>query len=158
MWAQTKHCVHQDSGERNIDPSRGSQTCLWVSRSSLWRCWSTVASCGVRDTGYNRGAVAHAGISPFKRGCHYHHHSYHSLAWSQTIGRENSHTHQQKIELKINWAWSHPQEQDQDSTTASPSHQESSTSLLSLSIRGQTEWKSQSQKTNQTNHLDHSLL
>ena len=36
-------------------------------------------------------------------------------------------------------------------------HQESSTSFLSLSIRGQTEWKSQSQKTNQSNHMDHSL-
>ena len=30
------------------------------------------------------------------------------------------------------------------------------TSLLSLSFRGQTEWKPQLQKTNQTVHLDHS--
>ena len=29
--------------------------------------------------------------------------------------------------------------------------------LLSLFIRGQTEWKAQSQKPNQTNHMDHSL-
>ena len=29
---------------------------------------------------------------------------------------------------------------------------------LSFSIRGQTDWKPQSQKTNQSNHMDHSLL
>ena len=38
------------------------------------------------------------------------------------------------------------------------SHQEASTSLLSLSTRGQTERKPQSQRTNQTDHMDHSLV
>ena len=32
------------------------------------------------------------------------------------------------------------------------------TSLLSLSIRGQTEWKPQSQETNQNDHVDHSIV
>ena len=36
--------------------------------------------------------------------------------------------------------------------------QEASVSLLFLSIRGQLEWKPQSQKTNQTDHMDHSLV
>ena len=49
-------------------------------------------------------------------------------------------------------------EQNPDFPTASPSHQEASTSLLSLSIRGQTEWKPQSQKTNQTDHMDPSFV
>ena len=40
--------------------------------------------------------------------------------------------------LKIYWAW--PSKQDPDSPTAYPSHQNASISLLSLSIRGQTEW------------------
>ena len=31
-------------------------------------------------------------------------------------------------------------------------------SVLSLALRGQTEWKPQSQKTNQTDHVDHSLV
>ena len=31
-------------------------------------------------------------------------------------------------------------------------------SLLSFSIRGQTEWKPQSQKTDQSDHMDHSLV
>ena len=37
------------------------------------------------------------------------------------------------------------------------SQQEASISLLSFSIRGQKEWKPQSQKTNQTDHMEHSL-
>ena len=37
-------------------------------------------------------------------------------------------------------------------------HQEASISLLCFSIRGQTEWKPQSQKTNQTDHMEHSLV
>ena len=32
-----------------------------------------------------------------------------------------------------------------------------SISLLSFSIRGQTDWKQQSQKTNQSDYTDHSL-
>ena len=38
------------------------------------------------------------------------------------------------------------------------SHQEASISLLPQFIRGQTEWKPQSQKTNQSDHMDHSLV
>ena len=36
--------------------------------------------------------------------------------------------------------------------------QEASISLLFLSIRGQTEWKPQSQKTKQTDYMDHSFV
>ena len=39
-----------------------------------------------------------------------------------------------------------------------PMIQEASTSLLTSSIRGQTEWKPQSQKINQTDHVNHSLV
>ena len=46
--------------------------------------------------------------------------------------------------------------------TVSPSvclsPQEASISLLSFSNRGQTDWKPQSQKTNQSDHMDHSLV
>ena len=55
-------------------------------------------------------------------------------------------------------AWPCPTEQDPVSPTVSLSQQEAYISLLSLSIRGQTEWKLQSQKTNQTNHIDHGLV
>ena len=51
-----------------------------------------------------------------------------------------------------------PSEQDPVSSRVSLSHQESSISLLSLYIREQTEWKLQSQKTNQTDHMDHTLV
>ena len=44
------------------------------------------------------------------------------------------------------------------SFSLSLSHQETSISLLSFTIRGQTDWKQQSQETNQSNHMDHSLF
>ena len=49
-------------------------------------------------------------------------------------------------------------EQDPVPHTVSLSHQEASTSVLTLSIRGQIEWKQQSQKTNQSDHMDKSLV
>ena len=73
-------------------------------------------------------------------------------------GREHSPTHQQKKWIKDLLSMSLPSEQDPDSPTDSPSHQEASTSLISLSIRGQTEWKPQLQKTSQTDHMGHSLV
>ena len=79
---------------------------------------------------------------------------HHSLASGQITGREHSPAHQQKIGLKIYWAWPHPSEQNPVSPSVSLSHEETSISLLSFSIRGHTEWKPQSQKTNQTDHTD----
>ena len=43
-------------------------------------------------------------------------------------------------------------------TNSQCSHQEASTSLLSSTIRVQTEWKPQSQKTDQTDHTDENLV
>ena len=48
--------------------------------------------------------------------------------------------------LKIYWAWPRPTEQDPVSPSVRLCHQEVSISLLSFPIRGQTEWKPQSQK------------
>ena len=67
-------------------------------------------------------------------------------------------SHQEKIGLNFYWAWSCTSNHDPVSPTVSISHLEISISLLSLFIRGQKEWKPQSQKTNQTDHMDHSLV
>ena len=91
-----------------------------------------------------------AGISPLEGGHHYCHYLHQSLASDQTTGREHSRTHQQKIGLKIYWACPCPPEQYPVFPAASPSHQKGSTNLLASSIRGQTEWKLQSQETNQS--------
>ena len=150
--AQTKPCVHQDPGERSSDPTidwlRLACECPGVSSGGVGR-WPA-AGLGALS------AAVHAGT--FWRRWHYLHHLHHSLVSSQTTGREHSPTHQQKIGLKIYWAWPRPSEQDPVSPTVSLSHQEASVNLLSLSVRGQTEWKPQSQKTNQTDHMDHSLV
>ena len=51
-----------------------------------------------------------------------------------------------------------PIKQDPVSHSVSLSHQEASISLLSFSIREQIDWKPQSKKTNQSDHMDHSLV
>ena len=70
----------------------------------------------------------------------------------QITGEEHSPTHQQEIGVKVYW------EQDPVFPLVSLSHQEASISFLSFTIRGQIEGKSQSQKTNQIDHMDHSLV
>ena len=97
-------------------------------------------------------------VGPFEGGGLHLHCLHYSLALGQTTGREHSHTHQQKNGLKIYWEWPHPSKKDPISPTVSLFHQEASISLLSLLIRGQTEWKSQSQKINQTDPMGHSLV
>ena len=132
---------------------------VWVFGSLWHRYGLTVACFGVRVTDYKQSwEVWGAGISPFEGGRHYCHYPHHSLATGETTGREHSPTHQQKIGLKTYWKWPCPPEQDPVFPTASPSHQEACTSFLSSSIRGQTEWKPQSQNTNQTDHRDHNLV
>ena len=51
---------------------------------------------------------------------------------------------------QLNWAWPHPSEQDPVSPSVSLPHQEAFIRLLFFSIRGQTDWKASSQKTNQS--------
>ena len=97
-------------------------------------------------------------MGPFEGGHHYLHYLHHHLVSSHTTGREHSPTQQQKIGLKIYRALPCPSEQHPVSPSISLYHQEVSMSLLSFSIRGQTEWKPQSQKTNQSDHMDHSLI
>ena len=159
--AQTKPCVYQDPGERINDLIRDwarlACVCLRVSVRGVGGQWPTGAGRCQGPWLQQSWEAQLARLSPFEWDCSYCHYSYHSLASGQTTGREHSPTHQQKIGLKIYWAWPCPLEQDPVFPTASPSHQEASSSLLSSSIRGQTEWKPQSQQTNQTNHLDHSL-
>ena len=58
-----------------------------------------------------------------------------------------------KIGLKIYKTWTHPSEQDPVSPSVILFDQEVSISRLSSFIKGQTEWKPQSQKTNQTDHM-----
>ena len=60
---------------------------------------------------------------------------------------------EQTIRLKIYWAWLCPAEQDPVLPTAIPSHQEARTT-----IPQPPEWKPQSQKTNQNDHMNHSLV
>ena len=84
--------------------------------SSLWQwCGSAVACCRVGGTDW--GSVC---TQSFVVCCHYLHYLHHSLASSQTTGREYSPTHRQKIGLKIYWTWPCPSEQDPVPHSVSP--------------------------------------
>ena len=78
------------------------------------------------------------------------------LNWTE-LNENNGDLLQKKIGLKFFWAWSLLSEQDLVFPSVSLFHQEASISLLSFSIWGQTDWKTQSQKTNQSNHMYHGL-
>ena len=147
------------SGLRRKEQWPHKRLSLWVSSSLQQRRGSTVACCEVSGTEYNSpgslGACWHksfwrrtaiAAITP-------------TIVWPQAKlqgGEEFYPSTENWIKDLLSMA--PPIRARPDSPTVSPSHQEASTSLLSLSIRGQTEWKPQSQKTNQTDHMDHSLV
>ena len=116
-----------------VTPQRLTQTFPWVSRSLWWRHGSVVACCMVE------GTECSSCTGPFEGAHHYLHYLHISLASGQITGREHSPTHQQKIGLKM----ALPITQDPVSPSVSLCHQEASMSLLSLSIRGQKEWKPQ---------------
>ena len=82
-----------------------------------------------------------------------------TIVWSQ-VKKRREHRPCPSIE---NWitdllGMAHPSEQDPVSPSVNFSHQKVSISLLSISFSGQTERKPQSQKTNQTDHMDHSSI
>ena len=133
-----------------------SQFCLWVFGSLQRRTGSTEALLQGQGYWQQQSWEAYlAGISPFGGDCHYH---YYSSISGQITGRKHNPTHQQKIGLKIYWAWPCPPEQDPVFPIANSSHQETCRSLFPSYIRGQTEWKLPSQKTNQNDHMDHSFV
>ena len=109
--------------------------------------WPAAESGALNTT--DLGATGHVDMSPFEGDHCYCHCLYYNLALDWTTGKEQRPTHQHKIDLKHHWGWLCPSDQEPDSPRASPSHPEASKSLLSLSVRKQTEWKLQLQKTNQ---------
>ena len=128
---------------------RLTQSCPWGSRSLQRRHGSAVVHCMVGGT-----ECSSEWMGPFEGGRHYLHYLHHSLASGQITEREDSPAHQQKIGLKIYWAWPCPSEQDPVSPSVSVSHQEGSIRLLYFSIRGQTDWKPQSQKKHEYNGIE----
>ena len=125
---------------------------LWVSRSLQWRRGSTVDCRRVRSAEYNSACT-----SPFEWGRHYLYYPY------QFGLRSNNREGTQPCSSTENWIKDLLSMAPPIRTRPSFPHShclpsEASLSLLPLPVRGQTEWKPQSQKTNQTDHMDHSLV
>ena len=143
LGGHKQNLMHRDPGERSSDPTgdrpRLACECPGVSSGGVGWWWPatqwralTVAVC----------------LGPLEGG-YYLHYIHHGLLSGQITGREHSPTYQQIIGLKIYWAWPRPSEQDPVSPTVSLWNQDASINLLFSSLRGQTEWNLQSQKTNQ---------
>ena len=132
-----------------------SPTCLWVSRSLCGGvCWQgpAVGSGARLQQSWDRSMLEQALLKEVT-----------ITAITPTIVWPNYREGTQPHPSAENWvkdllSMTLPTRARPSFPTASPSHQGASTSLLSLSIKGQTEWKPQSQKTNQTDHMDHSLV
>ena len=114
---------------------RQYQTFLSGSRSLWWRHGLAVVCSRVGDTGHGSAYTGH-----FEGDTHYLHCLHHSVGSGQTPEWEH---------LPINRKLGKKEKKK---------NSEAAISLLSLYIRGQTEWKWQPQKTNQTYHMDHSLV
>ena len=146
--------MHQDPGERRSDPTRDwprlAHECPGVSSRGLGRQWPAAGS-GPLSEAVRAWDLLKEVATIFITS---------TIVWPQVKQqRENT-------ALPIN------RKLDEIFTEHGPAHQNKNQSslqslspirklplsLLTLSIRGQTEWKPQSQKTNQTDLMDHSLV
>ena len=128
---------------------RLTQTCPWLSRSIRGRHGSVVGCCRAGGT-----ECSSACMGPFEWGQHYLQTS--TIVWPQVNNREGTHLHPStKIGLKIYWSWPCPSEKDPDSPSVSLCHQEASINLLHQRA---DRLKTASQKTNQSDHMDDSLV
>ena len=148
--AQTEPCVHQDPGERSSDPTRDwprlACECPGVSGGGVGRQWPA-AGLGTLSVAVCAWALLNEVAIIFNAA---------TIVWPQVKQqRGNTALPINKIWLKIYWAWPI---RTRPSFPLSLSHQEASISLLSFSSRGQIEWKPQSQKTKQSDHMNHSLV
>ena len=156
---QTEPCVHQDPGERSSDSTRDTPRlackCPGVSSRGVGQQWPATGSGALSVAVPTWDLLKEVTIIFITS----------TRVWPQVSNRERTHPHpstENWIKDLLNMA--QPSEQDPVSPMVSLSHQEEGETpsypagLLSFSIREQTEWKPQSQKTNQTDHMDHSLV
>ena len=81
-----------------------------------------------------------------------------TIVWPQVKNREGKQPHPSTEHWIKDLLSKAPPIRTRSSFPLSQSLPLGSLSLLSFSIRGQTDWKPQSQKTNQSDHMDHSVV
>ena len=147
-----KPCVHRTRRKEQWPHKTLTQTCPGVSRSPQWRHGLVVACC--RAEGTECSSVC---MGPFEGGKHYLH--YLHLVWHQVNNGEGTQLHPSTENWVKDLLSMAPPIRVRPSFPLSQSlSARSFHKPLSFSIRGQTDWKPQSQKTNQSDHMDHSLV
>ena len=146
LRAQIKPCAYQDPGEKSCDPTRHWPRLAHECPGVWQRHGSAVAWCRVgsteRDSAWDLlREVAIISITS-------------TIPWPQ-VEQQGENT-APPIDRKLDSRFTEHGPAYQNKTQFP--HREASISLLSFSARGQTDWKPQSQKTNHTDHMDHSLV
>ena len=151
--AQTKPCAHQDPGERSSDPTRNrprhAHECQGVSSGGVGWWWPVAGSKALSAAMPAWDILKEVTV----------------IFITSTIVQAQVKQQWGNTDLPINrkldyWFIEHStiHQKKTQFPPVSLSHQEASISLLSLPIRGQTEWKPQSQKMTQTDYKDHNLV
>ena len=143
-------CTAEPRRKEQWPHKRLTRTCPGMSRSLQWRCglrWPAAGSGALSAAVHAWDLLKEVAITFITS----------TIVWPQVRQQGGNIALPINKKLKIYWAWPHPSEQDPVSPTVSLSHQETSISLF-LPVRGQTKGKPQSQKTNQTHHMDHTLV
>ena len=151
--AQIKPCVYQDPGERSDDPIRDwprlACECPGVSSGGVGWPWPAAGSGTLSVAVHARDLLKEVAIIFIIS----------TIVWSQVKQQgRNIAPFSKENWIKDLLSMAPP---IRKRGSLDPHHQSlpsGSFHKLLIFVRGQTEWKSQSQKTNQTDHMDHSLV
>ena len=152
LFAQTEPCVNQDPGERSSDPTRDwcrpAHECPGVSGRGMGQWWPAVGLGALSTEVHAWDLLTEVTIIFITS----------TIVWPQVNNRDGT----QLYPSTENWIkdlLGMPPIRRRPSFPLSQSLPSGSLHKpLILSIRGQTEWKPQSQKADQTDHMDHSLV
>ena len=145
--AQTEPCAPGPRGKEQWSHKRLTQTCLCMSRSLQHRCGLVVACFRVGGT-----ECSSTCMGPLKTVAIIFITS--TIVWPWVSNREETQLHPSTEDwIKDLLSMALPIRTGPSFPSVSLSYQEASISLLSFSIRGQTDWKPQSQKTNQSDYM-----
>ena len=145
-------CEHKDPGERCSDHKRDwprlAYECPEVSGRCMGQRWPAAESGALSAAVCAGDLLKEVSITVITS----------TTVWLQVNNRQGTQPHPSTESWIKDLLSMAPPYWTRSHLPLSFSHQEASISLLFFSIIGKTDWKPQSQKTNQSDHMDHSLV